>query len=241
MIYEPVIHGASVVMLGNFNPAIFSPAWLKLNDLIPDFDPESATVRIITGEYTDISASNMKIVVQQDRFQVETFDDPFVTILDLSIGTFGTRLTHTPIRQLGINYTVHFCLETAEQRVRFGRLLAPLGPWGGWGKNIDEESTELADTGGLREIIMEEDAPPGRTTGGYRRVHLAPSVRQDILDPLLGVFVAVNDHYVLAQKQDDPIDALPAIELLKQRFEQSIDEAKWIVSELMKTAKSVTE
>jgi len=240
MIYKPLIHSAAVVMLGNFNPAIFSPAWFALNDLIPDFDPDTAAVRIITGEYTQISAANVHVIAQQDRFQVETFDDPFVTILDLIIGIFGVKLPHTPIHQFGINYQLHFALESAEQRVRFGRLLAPIAPWGAWGRNIEEESTEIEHTGGVREIIMEEAAPPGRKKGGYRRVNIAPSLRLDIVDPMLGVFISVNDHYAFEREKDEPIDASLAIEELKNRFEQSIDEAKWIVEGLMKTAKSVS-
>ena len=33
---EPEISGVSVVLLGDFNPAIFTPAWFALHGLLPE-------------------------------------------------------------------------------------------------------------------------------------------------------------------------------------------------------------
>ena len=43
---EPEISGVSVVLLGDFNPAIFTPAWFALHDLLPESVADDADLRI---------------------------------------------------------------------------------------------------------------------------------------------------------------------------------------------------
>jgi hypothetical protein len=236
MRYSPVLQSASIIMLGNFNPAIFSPAWFALQGLIPGIDPEKAEVQIIHGEYTEMVMGALRVTVQTDRFAIETASEPYVPILDVVLGTFGHTLTHTPIRQVGVNYQLHFPLDNPQQRVKLGRLLAPLSPWGEWGKLIEQRSSDLQTAGGVRALVLEEAAPDGRPTHDYRRVHIQPSVREDILDPYTGVFMLVNDHYVVEPDATAPIDADRAMSVLNESFDASIAKSKAIVAELQETA-----
>ncbi|MFD3265276.1 hypothetical protein [Phenylobacterium ferrooxidans] len=233
MRYTPVLQGASIVLLGNFNPAIFSPAWFALQDLIPDFDPLTAVVQVIHGEYTEFSAGPLKVSVQPERFAIETMDEPFVKSLDVVLGTFGSALGHTPIRQVGINYIIHFALDTAGQRMKLGRALAPVEPWGGWGQDVGAQSPEVDTPGGLRSLVMEESEPEGRSKGGYRRVHIEPSVREEFVNAHVGVYMIVNDHFVIDPSTDAPIDASKGMTILSDKFDGSITKSKSIVSDLM--------
>ena len=43
---DPEISGVSVVLLGNFNPAIFTPAWFALHDLLPRQATDNAELQV---------------------------------------------------------------------------------------------------------------------------------------------------------------------------------------------------
>ena len=43
---EPEISSVSVILLGDFNPAIFTPAWFALHDLLPKGAAESADLNV---------------------------------------------------------------------------------------------------------------------------------------------------------------------------------------------------
>lgn len=235
MRYTPVFQGFGVVLLGSFNPTIFSPAWFKLYDLIPGLDLEKAKVQIVHDEYTGITLDNVSVAVQPDRFAVNTTTEPFSAALDVVLGTFGKMLPHTPVQQVGINYSLHFSLDSAEQRNNLGFALAPLAPWGAWGGGLVEG--DKTKQGGLRSLVLEETMPEGRRDGGHRRVQIEPSVRVELLDSRSGVYMHVNDHYVISDEA--PLGgAVDAMALLNDKFDASIVKAKSIVSDLMDFAAS---
>ena len=43
---EPEISGVGVVLLGDFNPAIFTPAWFALHGLLPESAADNAELQI---------------------------------------------------------------------------------------------------------------------------------------------------------------------------------------------------
>ena len=228
MRYPPAAQESGIVLLGSFNPAIFQPAWLVKHELIDEEEYEDVKLSLVHNELTEFRVKIGKIRVEPQRFQIVSKEEPFVESLDLVLGIFSNLLPHTPIAQVGINYSVHFALEAAEQRHRLGRALAPIEPWGVWGQTLDGEVPD--NRGGLRSLVMEEPRPNGRDIG-HRRVHVEPSVRQNLVDPKVGVHMLVNDHFELKEP-----DATLAMDWLAERFDASLSESKSIIADLMEFA-----
>src|ERR1700730_1165580 len=94
------------------------------------------------------------LMVQRQRFQILVRTAPFVRILDVVSKAFRELLPHTPIRQFGINRSIHFSVGTEGVRNAIGRKLAPLEPWGDWGEQISKGSGKLR--GGMLNVSMLE-------------------------------------------------------------------------------------
>lgn len=232
MRYLPIAQSAAIVMLGNFNPKIFHPSWFALNDLTPNEVAEAAEIALVADEYSEFVIGDFHIVVDLNRLSLTTKSEPFVGLSDFTTNLLAL-LSHTPIHQLGINYAIHFALENVAQRMALGRALAPTAPWRRWGESL--QGADPKSAGGLRSLVMEESRPPRRDQG-YRRVTIEPSVRQDLgVDPLVGLYLAVNDHCELGDAAK-PTGALPALEWLAANFDTSLNESKEIVADLMEYA-----
>lgn len=226
MRYQPVIQAGSIVVVGELNPAIFSPGWLCAHSLISEAEMDAADVSVIHAEVTRFEIGELQIDAAPQRFLIQTLEEPFIRIADMVAIIFGKLLPHSPVKALGINYDIHFLLDSLDQRTSLGRAVAPLGPWGEFGRSIGDGDPNSA--GGVRTIIMEESHPSDREIG-FRRVKMEPSFR-DELSKGPGVYLQVNDHFGL--EGDEPRgDAVPA--LLKKHFDGSISRSKAIVAELM--------
>lgn len=93
----------SIVIRGDFNPAIFQPAWFAAEKLIGEKEAEAANVQIVHRDAAIFSADWLSLEVTQDRFSASTSHEQYVEPLqDLVIGTF-ILLSHTPLRMLGIH------------------------------------------------------------------------------------------------------------------------------------------
>jgi len=141
---EPKIGGCSIVLLGNFNPAIFSPAWFARYEVVSATEAEAAEIVISLPDFTRFQVGTKMITVDPKRFAVETTQAPWVSICDVAVKTFGELLPHTPLLQIGINRQVHFGVGTEDVRNRMGRELTPTMPWGEWGSKIEASPPELA-------------------------------------------------------------------------------------------------
>src|ERR1700733_14471106 len=75
--------GASIIMIGSFNPAIFQPRWLEMQRLIRTEEAENAKITTIQAQVADFSTEWFQLQVLQQRFTVSTTTlgnmDPSVT------------------------------------------------------------------------------------------------------------------------------------------------------------------
>jgi hypothetical protein len=223
----------AIVLVGKFNPAIFSPAWLAKSGIISDIESEKSEIQIIHPEIAQFDVGKFRVEVQQTRFQITTTIAPFITIMDYTRQIFGQKLPHTPIDALGLNFHAHFDLESAEQRMLLGRRLAPVAPWGAFGERI--EASQSADTaGGLLSLVMQETRPDGRKAG-WRQVRIEPSRKTD---KTRGVFLAVNDHFDFENISAED-GANIAVDLLAEVFDTSEQEYRKVTADIMKFAASL--
>lgn len=215
---------ASIVMLGKFNPAIFTPAWFAKNDLFSDAELRATQLGIAHNSITQFVMEWLTVEVQPNRFLLQTASDPFLRILDMTTHIFGQLLPHSHIIQLGINYGEEFILDDWKRRHALGRALAPLEPWGEWANKLNKADYEA--TGGMISLVMREQYEPQSI--GFRRVEVEPSEENA---PGRGVSVKVNDHRnVVGDRAQE--DTTIAMKILRDDFESSIAQSKWVVNEL---------
>ncbi len=225
MIFQPEISACSIKLIGQFNPAIFHPAWLH-SKRIEQINSEFAGDFITLREFAQFSIENRSYLVQTDRFQLATSTAPWVKILDITTKIFHEHLYHTPITAFGINHEVHFRLSSWAARVRLGRTLAPVDPWGKFGQDMDVEQRNL--TGGLQSLTMKRKS----IVHGSRfetNVTIEPSSK---ISDGTGVYMRVNAHHSI-EGVSDGYGSEEAMSLLAERFEPTLEESETIFNTIM--------
>ena len=226
---EPERSGVTVVLLGKFNPTIFTPAWFALHDLLPESAAESAELKVGHPLVTAFSYDWLRLEVTAERFAVETLLAPYIRLCDLVARVFKEHLYHTPLNAFGINRAVHFRVKSFAVRDQMGKTLAPVEPWGALGRDLGLDG----EHGGMTSLTMSQVSPQGRPTGGKINVTVEPSNR---IDQGLGVYVLVNDHY--ANDDASPGAGERLMGLFEDNFDTSLKRSDSIVDHIMSLAVS---
>jgi hypothetical protein len=217
MTVRPEIQGVSIVLLGDFNPKIFQPAWFAAQGLIGTLESEEAeaNVEIIHPDVTIFRLDWLTLQVTRERFLASTAQEAYVEVLrDLVFGTF-TLLRHTPAGVMGINLDMHFRMRSEEEWHAFGDRLAPKEQWKG-----------VLEKPGMRRLDMEGARPDGLR--GYIRVRVEPSPR---IHP--GVYFSVNDHYTV-ENPAAVVGCDEIIDILGRHWGESIKRSENIISSLQR-------
>ena len=228
---EPEISGVTINILGKFNPAIFTPAWFALHNLLPQSAADSANLGIAHKQVTAFSTDWLRLEVSTGRFSAETLQAPNIRLRDLVVSVFNKHLYHTPLRAFGINRSVHFQVPSMAVRDRLGRTLAPMEPWGKWGHDLGT----TGEHGGVTSLTMTQVDPEGRPSGGRINVKVEPSSR--IGQGRLGVYVEVNDHYAI--DDTSPSAGKQLMRLFEDNFDASLSRSDGIIDHLMSLAVSL--
>ena len=226
---EPEISGVSIVLLGDFNPAIFTPAWFALHKLLPESVANNAELQVAHQQATAFDADWLQLRVVTDQFSAETSQAPYIRLCDLVLRVFKEHLHHTPLKALGINRSVHFRVGSFAERDRIGRTLAPIEPWGTWAKQIGLDG----EHGGMRSLTMTQINPEGRAKGDSINVTVEPSNR--VGEGRVGIYVSVNDHYSI--ENPSPGTAQQLMGLLEENFETSIKRSDGVIDHIMSLEK----
>lgn len=175
----------SAVLVGNFNPSIFHPVWLERHGLVRAQEARNATIQIIHPEISSFTVGPFHIQVDLRRLKVESEDPGQVgAVKDLTNGMLSL-LEHTPVSQFGINRSMHFRVESEENRQTIGDRLAPKDPFEGLVENPRMLSLK---------VIGERPGNP------RAKLHLQvePSSKLRV-----GVLVASNEHYDFQEAEAD--------------------------------------
>jgi len=212
------LEGASITLLGSFNPSIFQPAWLASHELIREDEASAAEIHVIHPELTSFKADWLVLQVQKQRFMVQTSDvRQYFPLRDLVIGIFQL-LEHTPFDKMGMNRFAHFRVPSIERWHAVGHFLAPKEPW-----------NDILDTPGLRSLSM-SSKPLTDTSTDTRRiltVRVEPSVR---IQP--GVFFEINDH----REAQGAGAAGVLMRILEKEWSDSLQKAEQIAEHLLERA-----
>jgi len=225
--------GAQVVVLGNFNPAIFSPAWFAAHGLIGEELADDAVVQIIMPRLASFRVGWLICQVQDDRLTLGTeAPEEFETLRDAAIGVLSL-LPYTPISSMGLNRYFDISYPHLDSWHRIGDKLAPKEFW--------EDVLRLPGMSNVTVVGVRED-----DFAGTVNVTVQPS---NLVRP--GIFVSRNDHYVLRRVESQPSNrnefALPKFvqDLALEAHEKNIPLAIEILSghwvESMRQAKSVAD
>ena len=216
----------SIVLLGGFNPTIFTPAWFGWQELLPRDEVDKAELRIAQNQITNFQADWLSLQVVPNQFSVSTTQSPFVRLQDMVVKIFREQLPHTPVQSMGINREVHFLVRSYGERDRIGRQLAPTDPWGQWGRELDPDGR----AGGLTSLTMTQVGLEDRPPGGQINVTVEPS--KQVGDNERGVYVRVNDHYTVEDPKEQTATA-NIIDMLERNFETSVRRSEQIIDHVM--------
>jgi hypothetical protein len=227
MLIEPELSQLALVLVGNFNPSIFQPAWLARHKIITDRAADTASVSVVHPDITIFSIdTDFSLQVERERFSISRTFAPWVRISDIVGAIFGDLLPHTPVSKLGINLLVHFDAGSQAKRNEIGERLAPPAPWGEWGKLVS--SGEGKTRGGMQSLTMIQKNVSDRPAG-WVQVKIEPSTR--IRGGLTGIFMEANDHYELAGSEAQ--DARALVTILRDKFDSSVKNSEKIVDQIM--------
>lgn len=204
----------SIVLVGDFNPAIFQPLWFSSEKLIRPSEAEAAKVEIIHGEFSSIQFEGFSLLVTRNRLQFSTTELPYLLIVrDLALGTFRI-LSHTPVSQAGLNSTIHFQFENQDKCDAFFQKMAPTKIW-----EPEMKMPHLAKT------VVSGERPDDFK--GSINVIVEPSNSK----PNVALF-NINDHYELPEK-DKLISARFVLDIITKKFDESLKTSEEIVKGLV--------
>ena len=223
---EPEIADVSLVLLGKFNPAIFTPAWFGWREFLSERIVRTAELKIAQPQITVFQADWLNLEVIPERFSISTTQSPYVRLSDLACRIFREELFNTPLQAVGINRRVHFLVRNFSERDKIGRQLAPIEPWGEWSRDLEPDGKH----GGMTSLTMTQVNLPGRPAGGKISVTVEPSSR--VGDGERGIYIQVNDHYA-AEDADAPTTTRDIVNMLERNFDGSIRRAEQVIDHVM--------
>lgn len=204
--YDPAVDlkleldGASIVLVGSFNPAIVQPAWLARHELIRGEEGDTAEVTLVSPRASEfVIGSWLTVTVLPNRFQVRVADAGHQAAMrDLVVGVL-VLLEHTPVSALGINRILHFRVPDEGTWHRVGHTLAPKDLWG----------AHVAKPG-LLSLAVQGGRPDASSK--YVRLQVEPSLQ---VTP--GISFQGNEHFEIAGGA-----ALEARTLLETQFDGAL-------------------
>jgi hypothetical protein len=210
---------ASIVSLGEFNPAIYQPHWFSSMNLIRREEAAESKVTLIHQEAAVFSTDWLKVEVTGDRFAVATGDPAkFLPLRDVATGTFRI-LEHTPVRAVGLNSIHHFSTGSVDDWHAIGDHFAPKPSWG-----------KILEKPGLRILVMEgrRHASPAK----YVWVRIEPATRK----VGQGIDISVNEHFDL-DKGSTPQERMQSyLATIEEHWEGFLQYADGVCDELFRQA-----
>jgi hypothetical protein len=204
MVVVPQIRGLTIVLIGDFNPTIFQPAWFAAQGFITDEEARTAAIGIIHPDVTAFELSWLKLQVDRERFFSMCLAPPyFPQVVETVCRTFEL-LHHTPIKALGITNEAHYRSATIDKWHTLGNKLAPKEDWLPFFKQP-----------GMRTLRIEQNPRPDGEEG-HVQVTVEPSLR---INP--GLYLNVNDE--IHGKGGAPLGAKLAVEKIQQRWPETTE------------------
>jgi hypothetical protein len=185
---SPDIFGSSIVAVGAFNPAIFSPDWLLSIGVIGAGDRDAAVKSanlIVSQQVSSFETDWFRLQVVDNQFSIHSKVALSHAFRDLAHGILAT-VPHTPVTAIGLNFMGHFSMGSEERYHAVGDALVPKRIW----HSVFPGETIDAGLGDLQVIIGRHKRGEAPSTPDRITMHIQPSSKVKV-----GIFVSLNDHY----------------------------------------------
>lgn len=210
---------ATLVVVGNFNPAVFSPFWFKSHDLLRDAEADSAEIQVVSPDITLFKTEWLEVDARANRLQFRTQQEPYFPVLrDLMLGSLAL-FPAVPIIQSGFNWEEIYTFQDADEFHALGHTLAPKAPWG-----------DTMVHPGMVHLTVRSERPDKRD--GYKDFRVRP-----LKHPINTVSLSVNDH--VSYERLEPTSPAEAIECIDSYWERSFEEFHSVALHLIKGKQDV--
>jgi hypothetical protein len=224
----PIVDRSSVVIGGNFNPAIFSPRWFSSHGLMSGAEADGARVELIHPELCRFECGDLAVQVSPQQFIAGRPSTHHEMLRDLNLGTFPGLLMHTPVAVVGINRELHFDSGSFETREAVGDRLAPKEAWGEWAPQIAGPKNTTLEHGGLMRLVMRQGRV-NEALPGFTSVEVQPSLLPNLITS--GIFMFINCHYILPEdSKSSQMDKLTT--LMETGWRDAIKKQLFVIDQL---------
>jgi len=190
---------SSIVLIGNFNPAVFHPQWLANLQIIRAATANAADIKSVHSSLTSFSAEWLRFEVIANRMIVSTLDaSQLQPLRDVVVGIL-TVLEQTPVTMLGMNSALHYQTSSDFSWTRAWSTLTPDSRW------------DFLRSPSVHSVTVEGHRPDGGNQAKYVRVKLEPSP----LAAAGGVTIGFNEHY---EFEDTASSAERAVQVLTSQW-----------------------
>lgn len=225
MLYKPEVTSATIVAIGAFNPAIFTPDWLEGNGLVGKDDANGirdAANLVITRQVTVLEAESFALQIDEEKFQATCKGVLTPALRDLVLGILEL-LPQTPIRALGQNFDTVFKFFDEAAYHRVGDVLAPKDIW----EKVYAEENRAIGLGTL--TIQIQDG----TRGKLRSADSRNITIQRTAAKFPAIRFAYNDHHDFAEASDDRTSAEHAAEVLRTTWEDAWHDSSRVFNQVL--------
>lgn len=198
MPFTAEIFTSSIVVVGDFNPAIFSPDWLERNNLIGEGDATVAREGraggqlLVSHQVTSFETEWFALQVLENQFTLSSKGVLSPAFKDLAVGVFQL-VPQTPVRAIGLNFIGQFKLSTLEEQHKIGDVFAPKDIW-----NTLYPEEFYAGLENLTMRIQHGSREKGADSNDEKRITLQRTNRFKY-----GVSLSFNDHHDLTVGNND--------------------------------------
>lgn len=188
MANAPEILNGSIVLVGAFAPAMFTPDWFFQNKLIGDVDLEEMRQQensLNASSIAQLECKSFSLQITANRFQIISKDVLRPTINDIAKGVISL-LGRVVITSAGINFMAHYSMPSEDEYHAVGDTLVPKDIW----KELfpkDDWSVGLTDLA-VKIRFAPRSAPDDNGSGITIRVQ--PSGKLDVN----GILLTYNNH-----------------------------------------------
>ena len=219
MEYKTERRECSIVLIGKFNPEMFSPEWFSKRGIIKDEDVNYALSKplLVSNQLTRFVTNQLSINIELNRFTIAATKEPFIAIKDFIQSTFS-NLGGFEINAYGFNYCAHYPTDSAHAYHLVGDRLAPKSFWKGL---LGNETCGDDRKSGLTSIRMMKKNDNGAIT-----MELQPSA---IIEKY-GLFISCNDHHNVNKEENDADDVMSNID---NQFDDSLKKMIFLQNNLL--------
>lgn len=231
MPHAPEIFSSSIVAVGAFNPAIFSPDWLEGRGLIGVEDAEAARTNkslIISSQVATVQTNWFALQVLDTQFSLTSQGALSPVFRDLAVGIM-TLLPQTPVSAVGLNFMGHYKMASRVDYDKVGDRLVPKGIWKEIFSDEDEHVGVQNLTVSVQKVKRETDGGVTALSNNRKNISIEPSGKLK-----LGLFLSCNDHREIDRsKLEDQTAAERVSEILESEWQASWDASLTLFDELL--------